>query len=49
LFLVNLRERAHVQFERLIVLAFDLQFGLQFLDQQLQVGNLRFQLLDIGA
>jgi hypothetical protein len=33
----------------LVVLALDLQFGLEFFDEQVQVGNLDAQLLDIGS
>ena len=38
--LFHIREGANLGFERLVVLPLDLQFGLEFLDQQVQVSNL---------
>lgn len=38
-----------VEFEGLIVLALDLEFGLEFFDEQLQARNLGFKFLDVGA
>lgn len=37
-------QRADLQFQRLIVLLLDLQFGLQFLDEQFEVRDFRAQL-----
>ena len=38
-----------VNLERLVVLPFDLEFSLQFLDEQLKVGNLRAQTNQFGV
>jgi len=38
-----------VEFEGLVVLALDLEFGLQFLDQQFQARDFSFQFLDVGG
>jgi hypothetical protein len=45
--LLDVGKGANLRFERLIVLALDLQFGLEFLDQQVQVRNLDAQLLNV--
>lgn len=47
--LFHVRKRANLSFERLVVLAFDLQFGLQFLDEQIEMSDLDAQLLDVGS
>ena len=44
--LFDLGQGTHVQFQRLIVLAFDLELGLEFLDQQLEMSNLRAQFVN---
>ena len=39
----------YVQFEGLIVLALDLELGLQFFDQQFEARDFGFEFLDIGG
>jgi hypothetical protein len=43
----HVSEGANLGFERLVVLAFDLQFGLQLLDQQIEVRDFDAQLMDV--
>jgi len=38
-----------VEFEGLVVLALDLEFGLQFLDQKFEDGNLRAEFVNVGG
>src|SRR5258708_10920949 len=47
--LVEGRQGCNVEFEGLVVLALDLEFGLQFLDQQFQARDFSFQFLDVGG
>src|SRR4029077_19446539 len=47
--LVNLRECAHVKLECLVVLAFDLQLGLQLFHQDFEARNLHAQFLYVGG
>jgi len=42
-----LRQGADVQFESLVVLALDLQLGLEFLDQKFQMRNFRAEFEDV--
>lgn len=42
-------EGADLGLESLIVLAFDLQFRLEFLDEQVQMRNFNAQLLNVGG
>ena len=37
-----------LRLQGLVVLAFDLQFGLQFFDEEIEVGDLHAELLDVG-
>ena len=46
---VGVSERLELCFERLIVLAFDLQLGLEFLDLQLEARNFGAELGEVGA
>lgn len=47
--LIHLGEGADVEFEGLVVLALDLQFGLQFLDEQFEARDFRAQFVDVGC
>jgi hypothetical protein len=38
-----------VEFEGLVVLALDLEFGLQFLHQKFEDGNLRAEFVNVGS
>ena len=38
-----------MQFEGLVVLALDLEFGLEFFDQKFQARDFCFQFLDVGG
>jgi hypothetical protein len=43
--LIHARQRLDLEFERLCVLPLDLHFGLQFLDEKIEPGDFRSQLL----
>ena len=47
--LVDCGKRFHVQFESLVVLPLDLQFGLQFFDQEFETRNFRLEFLDVAT
>lgn len=47
--LIEAGQSAHVNFERLIVLALDLQFGLQFFDEQFEARDFRAKFLHVDA
>ena len=47
--LVERGQRFYVKLERLIVLAFDLQFGLQLFYEQFEARDFRLQFLNIGS
>jgi hypothetical protein len=42
-------EGVNLSFQGLIVLTLDLEFGLQFLDEQFQAGDFAAQPLDVGV
>src|SRR5258708_16628123 len=46
---LHFREGANLCFQSLVVLPFDLKFRLQLFDQQIQMGNLHAQFLDVGG
>lgn len=47
--LVDGGQRFYVEFESLIVLALDLQFGLKLLDQELETRDFCFEFLNVGG
>lgn len=47
--LTHFRERANLRFQCLVVLAFDLEFGLELLHQQVQVRNFNAELLNVRS
>lgn len=47
--LFHVGEGANLCFESLIVLALNLQFGLKFFDEKVQMRNLDAQLLNVGS